>query len=175
MSVIVDETDAIHLTKSGPQTAAQRVTLAYLTANQCITMDENWGRKWYAPSMYFYNTNGSVWQGAKIAEAGAKLLAPFSVMTHEVDYFLAQPPNNEGKQIVCAFGTRILRLKGRENVGDLRLPFAVRFILGPEEVKGQGVEGLQFHEIRLHWDTASLKQWLDSNELVFRKEIKVNQ
>jgi hypothetical protein len=173
MSTYIDETDASRLTANGAQSQAQRFVVNYFSEMTDEIrnggMTESFGYKWYGSSMYFYNSNGAVWRGEKVAKVGNELWAPFQHLGHTIEYLLAVP-HEADKTIICVYTTRILRFKDQKNVGEIRVPFAARLIVGPEEAKGQGFEGLQFHEIRAFWDPTVLNQWLGPQARVFRND-----
>jgi hypothetical protein len=120
--------------------------------------------RWYAPSAIFYNGDATTYRSSEaIWSWMQQLFSPFSGLHHRVLRTHVVPDSSDHSPSSAPdFDLFILEaetsfwLKAPLEGEPIVAPRLLMFLVGPEEVQGQGTGGRQIWEAKAYWDSAIL-------------------
>ena len=117
---------------------------------------------WYAPSAVFYNGDGKIYDGGRaIWEWMHSLFGLFAKLEHLVKTTRVLGGVNSVGPMCDLFVMETethFWLKAPLDGEAIHVPRLLMFLVGPEEIQGEGTDGLQIWEAKAYWDTAVLER-----------------
>ncbi|KAH8703262.1 hypothetical protein BGW36DRAFT_457578 [Talaromyces proteolyticus] len=155
---------------NGPQTAAQRFFKAYVDTVDSHGFNHGSGQQYYAKDAVFHNQNNVQYVGGDEMWAWMKLLfRQFRRLKHDW-LSIWEIQNEDGTAQIISQNIRNIWLP--ENTSDnpsVSVPMSFICRIGPADIS-DAIEGLQFKEVWLYWDTKLLDPFLQNDAIVFRRE-----
>ncbi|KAB8236522.1 hypothetical protein BDV23DRAFT_168779 [Aspergillus alliaceus] len=152
----------------GPQSPAQEFFKNYVDTVDANGFNYGSGTKFYAKDATFHNQNNAQYNGGDEMWAWMKqLFGKFRQMRHDF-INVYEITNDDGTTTILSQNVRHIWMP--DNTTDspsVSIPLSWICRIGPADMGGT-LNGLQYKEVWLYWDTALLTPFLPSDAVVFK-------
>ncbi|UNI13490.1 hypothetical protein JDV02_000232 [Purpureocillium takamizusanense] len=154
--------------KRGPQTAAQRLYASY--ASTIASSNYSRGGKipaFYAADAVFHNQNNADYHGKEIWPWIKALFDELGALKHDFTH-IWEVQNDDGSVYLISHLTRHIWTPGNNSdKPTVSVPFMWVSLIKPSN-SVDAVDGMQFQEVWIYWDTNLLRPFYPEDALVFR-------
>jgi hypothetical protein len=155
---------------SGPETPAQQFFKKYVDTVDSYGFNHGSGLRFYSKDVIFHNQNNAQYNGGNEMWAWMKrLFGQFKSMRHDF-HSLWEVKNDGGTATIMSQWTRNIWLPGNNTEEPtVSIPLSWISIIGPAD-SADALDGLNFREVWLYWDTALLAKYLPKEAVVFQTQ-----
>jgi hypothetical protein len=155
---------------TGPQTPVQQFFKKYVDTVDSYGFNHGSGLRFYAKDVIFHNQNNAQYNGGDEMWAWMKrLFGQFERLRHDF-HNLWEVKNEDGTTTIMTQWTRNIWLSGNDTAEPtVSIPLSWVSIIGPADF-ADAVDGLNYKEVWLYWDTALLMKHLPQEAVVFQTQ-----
>lgn len=153
------------LSGNRPLTPAQRFYQQYASAITAKNLTAE-SIQFYAKDAVFHNQNGVDYSGTQIWPWIMKLFSQFGKLSHDI-LKVSEIHNDDGTvELVCQAVRQIWAKDNRNHEPTVSVPLSMIAIISHNN-EPRTVQGMQFKEVWLYWDTYKLLPYLAPDLVVF--------